>query len=791
MGRIQQFTPVGRSLAWDLLERFYEDQGPQAWTKGIVPQEVTSNCYTADTYAGLVAAFFRDLMEEGNSEPPIVLELGGGTGRFAWQFLNRLFNYHFVDGEECPQFTYLLTDAAKRNVASWAGKSRFGPLVESGVLEFAQMRVEKNPIVRTSQGDLRPEDLANRPLIIIANFLFDSVPSNLLRVRDHRLEQVSMSLISSEADFLKRDLSSFSTVTEQFRSKPLKKQPSKNAVLNGIIQSYVEEAEDGDDFHIVVPEIGFSFLQKFLDRNTPMMLISGGPGYASSEDFDLKSPFIFEDHFAHRTNYDLFRRLFAVSGGSSQFQRHLDSSFCSGAFFLPGKGEWEAISLEGCKREARGLLREFSPLDAHELNELVEIGIEEPSCRQVEAWLRFSKCDPAIAELALPPLLKEIEQGDSPFQPDQLYELFMEAYRAYLPDGTHFPFDCGIAHLFMRLGFVEQAADLMAQSIAEFGPTARRLFVHALALTRLGRMDEAQELAHMSLEMDGSFAPTQRLIADKFAPQEEDEAEADAAAVDVAYPHLRVGFSDPDVISKSRVILEDKGAVLIDQIISPELVEELREDFQQQVRNWQTSGLGKPNNVGDKRFTVPIRIRAPFDDPAIYANPALTGLLRNMFGQKPALHAFGGVVTHEGARMQHVHREHPMLFNSDAANAAAPLYAVNVLVPLVDLDEESGGTQFWEGTHKYPEDKEWEGESEVVYTPAGSALVLDYRTYHGGMPCRATHGRPVLFYTYCMPWFTDTLAFDSHAALGLTDAERMNIPEHHRHLFKFSKRIVD
>jgi hypothetical protein len=58
------------------------------------------------------------------------------------------------------------------------------------------------------------------------------------------------------------------------------------------------------------------------------------------------------------------------------------------------------------------------------------------------------------------------------------------------------------------------------------------------------------------------------------------------------------------------------------------------------------------------------------------------------------------------------------------------------------------------------------------------------------MPCRASHGRPLLYFTYTMPWFHDTLAFESHAAMGISDSERMKVPEQHRDLFRFAKRIA-
>lgn len=114
-----------------------------------------------------------------------------------------MINYHFADGQECPEFTYLLTDGAAKNIEGWKQKERFAPLFESGVLEVAQLLIESDPVIRTDKGDFKPADFADRPVIIIANYLFDSITSNMVRIRNHGIEQVYVELQSTTQDFLK------------------------------------------------------------------------------------------------------------------------------------------------------------------------------------------------------------------------------------------------------------------------------------------------------------------------------------------------------------------------------------------------------------------------------------------------------------------------------------------------------------------------------------------------------------------------------------------------------------
>ncbi|WP_430426997.1 phytanoyl-CoA dioxygenase family protein [Parasphingorhabdus sp.] len=780
MLELQDFTPVKDSMIWSLLDRFYVNQGPDAWDNKLVPQGSTANCYIADTYAGIVKSFFQDLMAHGKFEPPIIIELGGGSGRFAWQFLNRLLNYHFAD-EDCPAFTYMLTDAAQSNIERWAEKKRFQPLIENGLLEFAQLRVEPEPIIKTSNGDMTPADIGNRPVIIIANYLFDCIQSDMFRVKEHEIERVLVSVKTDKNDFLQKPINGFEGITETFNSTPISEAPTTHPLINEIIADYAKL--DGD-FHFPVPEISFRFLESFLDRSAPAMLLAGDLAYSNPDDFNLGSPFIFDSYLAHYTNFHMFAELFRKHGGTTQFQRQTDVNFCCGAFMLPGKtSESVTIPLKETRRAADAYLKEFNPYDAHELSDMIHECDGDVSIRQVQAWLRFSKFDPVVANACLPILFEHLEQGEEEVDKQQLYEAYLESYQAFFPDGGPVTIDCGITHLFLDMGYNEEALQLIESSTLEFGANPQRLFVRALALLRFDRRDEAKQQLADALKLEPGYGPALRLHAEQFEKKKPQSK--------IPFQHLRVPFGDKKVVEKSTKIFNKTGVAVIDQMISPQLVSELRTAFYERVDNWQNTNLGKPNNVGDKRFTVPIRMQPPFNDPAVYANPALISMLTHAMGQRPILNAFGVVVTEEGARMQHVHREHPLLFSTEEANANVPTYAVTVLVPLIDLDEESGGTQFWEGTHKTTNNDALKQNSSTIFTPAGSSLTFDYRLFHGGMPCAATHKRPLLYYSYSLPWFVDTLAFQSHAALGITEAELMTIPEEHRDLFKFAKRITD
>jgi tetratricopeptide (TPR) repeat protein len=353
----------------------------------------------------------------------------------------------------------------------------------------------------------------------------------------------------------------------------------------------------------------------------------------------------------------------------------------------------------------------------------------------------------------------------------------------FFPDGTEVTFDYGVVQLLLAIKFNDEALDISESALEEFGRKPARLYVYALVLLRFERNDEAKAVLEEALAAEPDYGPALRLYDERFGePKTRDDSDIE---------HLVARYSDSNVAQRALDVYNENGAVLIQDMFPKEMMQELRTAFMQRFEDWKQAGLGDPNFVGNKRYTVPLRIQEPFNDPRLWANPVLLDLLTEVMGDRPILNAFGSVVTYAGANTQHVHREHPILFSDPEVNKGLPTHAVTILVPLVDLNEELGGTQLWEGTNKQPELDEPEGKPTVVYTPSGSMLVFDYLTFHGGMASSSEEIRPVLFLTYSLPWFRDSLAFESHFALGISESELAAIPSEHRDLFRFATKLPE
>jgi len=132
-----------------------------------------------------------------------------------------------------------------------------------------------------------------------------------------------------------------------------------------------------------------------------------------------------------------------------------------------------------------------------------------------------------------------------------------------------------------------------------------------------------------------------------------------------------------------------------------------------------------------------------------------------------------------GAEDQPIHLDHPPLFEAAPhLTNSIPPYAVTMVVPLVDIDEQTGTTAIWEGSHKKSDDQNSEDRFRLLsrlmqepdYSMAarplprqGDVYLMDYRVIHGGLANRSQIDRPILYVVYSRPWFRDGFNFGTES----------------------------
>jgi hypothetical protein len=233
--------------------------------------------------------------------------------------------------------------------------------------------------------------------------------------------------------------------------------------------------------------------------------------------------------------------------------------------------------------------------------------------------------------------------------------------------------------------------------------------------------------------------------------------------------------------------MHERGCVLLRGVFPLAMIDGLYREFLQtygamdarQMAAQAAKPLPNPYlEVGDKRFEIVPRMRGAFGDLDLFANALLRRFLMPLLGSDMRLSGFTIVVSHPGASLQHPHRDHAHLFAEAGVSTSLPAYAVNVSVPLIDIDMQTGPTGIWPGTHR------WAGEElppreTVTAVPfqRGDCVLMDYRTLHTGMPNRSTRVRPILYMVYTRTWFFDEVNHAGRAALDLPLEKFLSLPE--------------
>lgn len=200
--------------------------------------------------------------------------------------------------------------------------------------------------------------------------------------------------------------------------------------------------------------------------------------------------------------------------------------------------------------------------------------------------------------------------------------------------------------------------------------------------------------------------------------------------------------------------------------------------------------------LGPGRTHVTLELHKHWHDPRFYANEWLYPFLSKVLGSEFTMPTFAAAVSEPGAKAQYIHRDQPWLFPDPTLESQLPASSVTVSVPLVDVDELIGSTEFQPGSHHPRSRADMALRRPVAgidFVPAfarrGDCILWDSRSIHRGMPNRSQHTRPIVLMYYQRPWFFNHVNFDPGVILPFTEAAWRRIPNKYRHIFTMVRRL--
>jgi hypothetical protein len=255
--------------------------------------------------------------------------------------------------------------------------------------------------------------------------------------------------------------------------------------------------------------------------------------------------------------------------------------------------------------------------------------------------------------------------------------------------------------------------------------------------------------------------------------------------------------ADPSTVLNAYNLFKANGCLLLEKVFSSAYIKDLYSSFMERYNHYfYDKEYCDALKIGDKRFQITIEVKPPFNDPLLYAHPLIYPLIKMIFlNQQFKLGSFGAVISLPGAKQQHIHRDNPSLFEDEKVYGLLPSFAITMSVPMVDLNEFSGTTRLWIGSHLIPDwdlyiKLKFESEKlpyEDPYLSVGDCLLMDYRIQHAGLANQSEYVRPILYNSYFCPWYKDWINFDKQYPVLISETEYKNVPPKFKQLFMDAK----
>lgn len=499
---------LSESLLWRLQRSFFEHRGAQAWTEGVVPHYVTSNPWMADSYAKVVLGWLRDVQPELDPSQPVhVVELGCGSGRFAYHFLVRFFDLLSRSSLSEISVRYVLTDFTEYNLDVLRSHAALQPFVEAGLLDFARYDAGTDEEIALSHsGEVLAAGTLANPLAVIANYVFDGIQQDCFTVRGGHLYESLVTLTSPHRETDLEDPELLSRLELSWKHRPAQADFYGDLDLDRIVAEYGASL---DETSFVFPSVGLRCLAS-LERlaGGRMLLLSADKGFSSEASLAGRSEPSLALHgsFSLMVNYHAIGRWFAHRGGVFLPCSHESTTLNVSAALLgePAGGWVEVLVAFDDAIERRG------PDAFFVLKKGVEENYAAFGLERLLAWLRLTGWDHNVFLGCLPVLLERAGEAPETLR----HELAVAAQRiweAYFPLRENIDLAFHLGLLAMVLERWQEALGFFDQSLRLYGDSSATAYNVALCLHQLGENPAALERLHDALSAEPDFAAAEEL----------------------------------------------------------------------------------------------------------------------------------------------------------------------------------------------------------------------------------------------------------------------------------------
>lgn len=486
---LEERRRLSSSLLWDLQREYFRRAGVKAWSTDTVPHYVTNNAVLAHAYAEVLFGFFRDCRAAGGgvTEPVTLVELGAGSGRFAYLLLRALTGLLSTSPLRDTRFRYVMTDLAEANVAFWRGHPALQPFIEKGIVDFALLDVERDTSIHLQlAGETLSPDRPVRHLGVVANYVFDGVVHDAFSRGDRGLAETALTLSCDEpADVT--DPAILSRLQIEHSRIPCSDTPYGDPDLDATLADAVEAAGAGE---VLFPIGALRCLARLSDLGGgDVFVLSADRGVTHRRDVaDAKTASIaFHGSFSLNVNYHAIGLHVLRKGGRVLAPAHRQPHLTVSGFLL---GRRAAASAETEHAFARAITTAGADTQFS-----LQYGIEpcyaDLDLDQVLSLIRLYLWDPRVVRDCIEVLWARWEKAP-PWQRREVVAAVVRAWDNYYYIGEEHDLCYELGHLVQAYDAPREALELFRWSVRFHGERPKTQSRMAVCHFALGDQEAAK-----------------------------------------------------------------------------------------------------------------------------------------------------------------------------------------------------------------------------------------------------------------------------------------------------------
>lgn len=502
---VEAEKPLSQSMLWKLQTEFFANQGPEAWIKGIVPQYITTNPYIANQYAKTVFGYLRDYVAREDTDKDTVIyimELAAGVGRFTYTFLKRFL--HMIENSSLRgiNFKYIVTDFAERNIEYWQNHNLLKPYFESGVLDCATFDIAKDEEIRLRHsGEVLSSGKVKNPLILFANYTFDSLPQDTFYVNEGEIFEGLITITSPEEKGDPNDKSILAGLDYYYTDKKIEGNDyyeDKN--FNDVLMHYKDSLEDTSFYMPIIGLRCISRLRKLF--NDDVILISADKGYKNEEVmYKNYHPYLSKHGCISMTvNFHAMELYFKGLGGKAIHSIYEHENINVSLFMLSNSNN-DFVETSMAYNE---VIESIGPDDFYIMKKAIMPLSKSLTTKELLTFLRFTIWDSRTL-LELYNILLERIPNEEDFPKDELIDAINKVWEYYFPIGEEGDLGYYFGSILGYLGNDNDALKFFESSLEFYGECAETNYEIALCYYNLQQMDRALEYAEKSIVLDPDF----------------------------------------------------------------------------------------------------------------------------------------------------------------------------------------------------------------------------------------------------------------------------------------------